>query len=82
VLAAAGRRRAPWLIVHGERDETVPVGEGEALAAAAVPPVELLRITGSDHTMNSRHPFAGPNPALIQALDATQAWLLRHLRAR
>lgn len=82
VLAAAGRRRAPWLIVHGERDETVPASEGEALAAAASPPVELLRIAGADHTLNSKHPFAGPNPALIQALDATQTWLLRHLRAR
>jgi alpha-beta hydrolase superfamily lysophospholipase len=82
VMAAAHHRRAPWLIVHGESDETVPVSEGEALAAAAAPPVELRRIAGADHTMNSKHPFTGPNPALIQALDATQAWLLRHLRAR
>jgi pimeloyl-ACP methyl ester carboxylesterase len=80
VLAAAGRRRAPWLLVHGEADETVPVREADALEAAAAPPVQVLRIAGADHTLNSRHPFSGPNPALVQALDATQTWLLRHLR--
>jgi fermentation-respiration switch protein FrsA (DUF1100 family) len=79
--AAAARRRTPWLIVHGEVDETVPVGEGEALAAAAAEPRELLRIAGADHTFGARHPFAGPNPQLIEAMNATQRWLLRWLRA-
>ncbi|HEV8630223.1 MAG TPA: prolyl oligopeptidase family serine peptidase [Thermoanaerobaculia bacterium] len=80
--AAAARRRAPWLLVHGERDETVPLAEGEELAAAAVPPAELLRVAGADHAFGTRHPFAGPNPALITAMNATQTWLLRHLRAQ
>ena len=35
LLAAAGRRRAPWLIVHGSEDETVPFAEAESLAAKA-----------------------------------------------
>ncbi len=78
---AAARRRAPWLIVHGDRDETVPVAEGDALAAAAAPPVELLRIEGGDHTFGAKTPFAGPNPHLIAAMNATQTWLLRWLRA-
>lgn len=78
---AAARRRAPWLIVHGDRDETVPVAEGDALAAAAAPPVELLRIAGGDHTFGAKTPFAGPNPLLIAAMNATQTWLLRWLRA-
>ena len=76
---AAARRRAPWLIVHGGCDETVPVAEGERLAALAAAPAELLRIPEADHTFGSRHPFAGPSPALIQALNATQTWLRRHL---
>lgn len=80
-LAAAARRRAPWLIVHGDRDETVPVDEGEALAAAAAPPVDFLRIAGGDHAFGAKTPFAGPNPLLIAALNATQTWLLRWLRA-
>jgi pimeloyl-ACP methyl ester carboxylesterase len=78
---AAARRRAPWLIVHGDRDETVPVDEGDALAAAAAPPVELLRLAGGDHTFGAKTPFAGPNPLLIAAMNATQGWLLRWLRA-
>jgi len=77
---AASRRRAPWLIVHGDRDETVPLAEGEELAAAAAPPCELLRIEGADHTFGAKTPFAGPNPLLIAAMNATQTWLLRWLR--
>jgi dienelactone hydrolase len=79
ILAAAGRRSAPWLIVHGEEDETVPVAEAAALGAHAAPPCELLRIPGANHTFGARHPFAGPTPFLIQALNASQTWLRRHL---
>ncbi|HBL27327.1 MAG TPA: hypothetical protein DD490_10885 [Acidobacteria bacterium] len=79
IEAAAGRRRAPWLIVHGATDESVPVAEGDLLAARAAPPAELLRIPGADHTFGGRHPFTGPTPQLIQALNATQTWFLRHL---
>lgn len=79
IQAAAARRRAPWLIVHGGGDESVPAAEGDRLAAQAAPPAELLRISEADHTFGSRHPFTGPSPWLIQALNATQRWLLRHL---
>lgn len=77
--AAAARRDAPWLLVHGEDDETVPIEEAEALAAAAASPVSLLRIGGASHTFGVSHPFAGPTPQLIEALNATQTWLRRHL---
>ncbi len=80
LLAAARRRTAPWLIVHGELDPTVPFAEAERLRAAASPPVELVRLAGSDHTFGAKHPFAGPTPSLIEALNATQAWFLKHLR--
>ncbi|HEV8241191.1 MAG TPA: alpha/beta fold hydrolase [Thermoanaerobaculia bacterium] len=80
-LRAAARRRVPWLIVHGDRDETVPIAEGEALAAAAAPPAELRRVAQADHAFGVKTPFAGPNPQLIEALNATQTWLLRWLRA-
>ncbi len=80
LLAAARRRTAPWLIVHGELDPTVPFAEAERLRAAASPPVELVRLAGSDHTFGAKHPFAGPTPSLIEALNATQAWFLQHLR--
>ncbi len=79
LLAAAAYRRAPWLIVHGGRDESVPFSDAERLAAHAAAPAELLQIPEADHTFGSRHPFAGPSPWLIQALNATQSWFRRHL---
>lgn len=77
VLAAARAVRAPWLIVHGEDDESVPAAEGDRLAEASSG--ELLRIPDANHTFGARHPFVGPTPQLIQALNATQRWFRRHL---
>ena len=77
--AAAGRRTAPWLIVHGEADESVPVAEGRRLASAAAGEHELLVVPEAGHTFNARHPFAGPTPQLTAAMNATQTWLRRHL---
>jgi pimeloyl-ACP methyl ester carboxylesterase len=79
ILAAAGRRAAPWLIVHGDEDESVPASEAIELDAHAAGPHELLLIPGAGHTFGARHPFAGPTPFLIQALNATQAWFRRYL---
>jgi len=79
LLAAAAARRAPWLIVHGEQDESVPAGEGRRLAERAAGETELLVVPGAGHTFGSRHPFAGPTPHLIQALNATQTWFREHL---
>jgi len=79
LLAAAAARRAPWLLVHGAEDESVPVAEAHRLAEHATGRTELLVVPGASHTFGSRHPFAGPTPQLIQALNATQAWLREHL---
>lgn len=77
--AAAASCTSPWLIVHGEDDETVPVAEAETLAAAARPTASLLRIAAASHTFGVSHPFAGPTPQLIEAMNATQTWLRRHM---
>jgi uncharacterized protein len=79
ILAAAAAVRAPWLIVHGEEDESVPVEEGRRLAGRAGGEKELRIIPGASHTFGSRHPFAGPTPQLIQALNATQRWFRAYL---
>jgi dienelactone hydrolase len=89
ILAAASQVTAPWLLVHGEADETVPVAEADRLFAAAGgaaggprKKLDLLRVPGGiggNHTFGARHPFAAPTPALIQALNATQRWFRRHL---
>ncbi len=79
LLAAAARRRAPWLIVHGEADESVPVAEARELFAHAAGPKELCIIPGANHTFGARHPFAGVTPELAQAIDTTWSWLQQHL---
>ena len=79
LLAAAAARRAPWLIVHGAEDESVPISDAHRLAERAAGPAELLVIPEASHTFGSRHPFAGPTPQLIQALNATQRWFREHL---
>lgn len=79
LLAAAQRRQAPWLLVHGEDDETVPVTEAEQLATAATDPTRVVSIPAAGHTFGSVHPFAGPTPQLITALNATQSWFRDYL---
>ncbi len=83
VERAASRVAAPWLIVHGEADETVAAEDARRLDRARPPgqsaPRELLLIPGATHTFGARHPFAGPTPHLIQAMNATQRWFRRYL---
>lgn len=82
IPAAARQRKAPWLIVHGEEDETVPVDEARELAREARSPAELEIIEGAGHTFGARHPFQGPTPKLIRAMNRTQRWFRRWLGAR
>ncbi len=76
--AAAARLEAPWLLLHGRADETVPFAEAESLlAAASKGSARLHAIEGGGHTFGAAHPFAGPTPHLAEAAAATVA----HLRA-
>ena len=77
VLAAARQSPAPILLIHGDSDETVPVTEGRALAETE--PTDLLELEDAGHTFGAVHPFAGPTPQLIQALNATQGWFRKYL---
>lgn len=79
LTAAASRRRAPYLVVHGTADESVPAEEGDRLHAAAADPKVIERVAGAGHTFGAVHPFAGPTPHLIQAMNATQRWFRRHI---
>ena len=79
IRGAAGRLDMPWLIVHGERDDVVPLAEAETLAGAGAQVAELLTIAHGGHTFGARHPWAGTTPELDQAMDATVDWFVRHL---
>lgn len=78
VLAAAGRVRAPWLVLHGEEDAAVFPGEARRLAQAA-PEARLHFVEGAGHTFEAVHPFAGEPPELAEALRFTRAHFLLHL---
>jgi dienelactone hydrolase len=78
--AAAGRVTVPWLILHGEADETVPPAEAEALRDAAGSPEVVMRVvSGGSHTMGSQHPWAGLTPALKVAMEETVVWFSQYL---
>ena len=73
---AAARLRVPLLVVHGTRDETVPVDEAEQLARAAGPGLaQTLLVEGADHTFGVVHPFKGSTAALDRVLDRTMRWI-------
>lgn len=77
---AAERLVAPWLIVHGEADETVSPDDARRLFERAGRTAELLLIEEAGHTFGAVHPFAGATPELRTAADATLHWFDRHLR--
>lgn len=78
ITRAARRITAPWLVVHGDADDTVLFAEGEQLAGAA-PDAELFRIAGGTHTMNVAHGYTVPSPELLQASERTVHFLTEHL---
>lgn len=53
--------RCPVLVIHGERDELIPVEEGKELYAAAPDPKELYLVPGAGH--NDVSLVAGPEYA-------------------
>jgi hypothetical protein len=70
VLPYVEKIRAPLLVIHGERDEIVPVDMGRQVYAAANSPKKLVTF-----------PLAGHNDhALHGSFEAIQAWIAQ-LRA-
>ncbi len=77
---AAGNIAAPWLLLHGSVDETVPVREAKLLLTHANPDVARLEIVeAGSHTLGARHPWGGWTPQLERAVDLTLEWFVRHL---
>jgi fermentation-respiration switch protein FrsA (DUF1100 family) len=79
ILAAAARVRAPWLILHGEADEAVPVEQASDLHQATGRKATLRLVPGGGHTFGARHPWQGSTPELDQVMDGTVEWFGRYL---
>jgi dipeptidyl aminopeptidase/acylaminoacyl peptidase len=72
VPKAARKISCPVLVIHGDKDDTVPVAEGRELFAALAGPKRLCIIEGSDHRLTE--------PAHLQkALAESIGWLTQHL---
>lgn len=70
--------RIPLLILHGDEDESVPVWHSEHLHAWSKdhhPDTRFELIPGATHTLNTKHPFEGATPQLLDALQRISNWL-------
>lgn len=79
VTSAAASIDAPYLVLHGAADESVPLDHARALAGAAGDAAELRVLEGAGHTFGAGHPFEGATPALEEAVEASAAHFRRHL---
>lgn len=78
ITASASRIRAPWLILHGSEDETVPRVEAERLHELSRGS-STLRIVQGNHGFGAAHPFAEIPESLGVALAATLDFFDQHL---
>lgn len=65
IAAAAGKIKAPWLIIHGTGDETVPSSEAEHLHSLSKGTSTLRLIEGANHSFSAVHPL-GEVPAVLE----------------
>ncbi|HEV8122960.1 MAG TPA: alpha/beta fold hydrolase [Gemmatimonadales bacterium] len=79
ILAAAGRIETPWLILHGESDESVPVDDARMLADASRRSSTRLLLVPSGHTFGATHPLTGMPETLDRVMGETVGWFSRHL---
>ncbi|HUQ20881.1 MAG TPA: alpha/beta hydrolase [Gemmatimonadaceae bacterium] len=79
IPAAARRIHVPWLIVHGDADETVPVREGEKLADLSPGFGMLWTVEGGNHGFGAAHPVADPPPTLALVVRGTVGFFAEHL---
>jgi pimeloyl-ACP methyl ester carboxylesterase len=70
--------KAPWLIIHGGGDTTVPVDDAHRLADAA-PDARLLIVDGASHTFDIVHPMRVSSLALDLVVSETTEWMRREL---
>ena len=79
---AASTLLCPWLIVHGDADETVPFDEGAELLAASDGRAELVRVAGGTHTFNVAHGMPVASPQLQAAGESTLRFFRERLSSR
>ncbi|HET7042666.1 MAG TPA: alpha/beta fold hydrolase, partial [Gemmatimonadales bacterium] len=72
---AAALVEVPWLLLHGEEDESVPVSDSERLfAASGKRSTEFKVVNGAGHTFGASHPLEGISEPLDLVMRATLDW--------
>jgi len=76
IQTRAAELAQPWLLVHGDKDQTVPLSHAEELVAAQ-PKAKLVVIKTGDHTLGGSHPYADKilPDTLLEFCDKTIAFL-------
>lgn len=82
IEGAAAKIRAPWLIVHGTADETVPSSEAQRLHSLSKGVSTLRLIEGANHGFDARHPLTEIPPALDQVVTETAKFFVRNAAAQ
>jgi pimeloyl-ACP methyl ester carboxylesterase len=79
IRAAVERLDVPLLVIHGGRDESVPVEESRAIASRARD-VSRVEIANAGHTFNAIHPLITVPFALSMAAELTAHFIEAHRR--
>ena len=74
ILASVSRLKVPLLVIHGGRDETVPVVESAEIAAASADVARVV-IENAGHTYNAVHPLVNVPRELMLAADVTARFI-------
>ena len=68
----------PLLVIHGARDESVPLASGRLLAERAKD-ASMVVIGGAGHTFNAIHPLVHVPFELELAAEASAHFAMTHL---
>jgi len=81
ILDAAAKVTSPFVVVHGEKDESVPVAHASQICDAARTGIAALHVVpGGTHTFGTAHPFAQTSPELEEAVARSVLWMREVVR--
>ena len=72
-IASVSSDDAPFLLIHGDKDQLVPIEHSEKMEAAlrgANVPVKLIRVTGSGHMIQAKPEYPDFTTEMIRWFDA------------
>jgi alpha-beta hydrolase superfamily lysophospholipase len=81
IEAAAAKIKAPWLIIHGTADDTVPSSEAEHLHSLSKGMSTLRLIEGGNHGFSATHPLNEIPTVLEKVVLETAKFFVRNAAA-